>query len=98
MVWNFHYNTSFLLSQQNSVISSNTNLALYGQGLLQLTGDGDAIKGERLSLSLFYNVTVRNYLYKDFCSFFIFFEVVIRDLNDFLGLSLVQGTIMSKAD
>ncbi|KAK7406343.1 hypothetical protein VNO78_07966 [Psophocarpus tetragonolobus] len=44
--------------RQNSVISSNTNLALYGQGLLQLTGDGDAIKGQRLSLSLFYNVTV----------------------------------------
>ncbi|XP_027360081.1 uncharacterized protein LOC113868583 [Abrus precatorius] len=44
--------------RQNSVIISNTNLALYGQGLLQLTGDGDAIKGQRLSLSLFYNVTV----------------------------------------
>ncbi|CAI8589076.1 unnamed protein product [Vicia faba] len=44
--------------RQSSVISSNTNLGLYGQGLLQLTGDGDAIKGQRLSLSLFYNVTV----------------------------------------
>ncbi|XP_057449726.1 uncharacterized protein LOC130740994 isoform X1 [Lotus japonicus] len=44
--------------RQTSVISSNTNLGLYGQGLLQLTGDGDAIKGQRLSLSLFYNVTV----------------------------------------
>ncbi|KAM3263833.1 hypothetical protein P3L10_000827 [Capsicum annuum] len=41
-----------------SVISSNANLALYGQGLLTLTGDGDAIIGQRLSLSLFYNVTV----------------------------------------
>ncbi|XP_047174701.1 uncharacterized protein LOC124842286 isoform X2 [Vigna umbellata] len=58
--------------RQNSVISSNTNLALYGQGLLQLTGEGDAIKGERLSLSLFYNVTVSNYLYKDLCSFYTF--------------------------
>jgi hypothetical protein len=44
--------------RQRSVISSNTNLGLYGQGLLQLTGDGDAIKSQRLSLSLFYNVTV----------------------------------------
>ncbi|KAL1354456.1 uncharacterized protein [Arachis hypogaea] len=44
--------------RQNSVISSNTNLGLYGQGLLQLTGDGDTIKGQRISLSLFYNVTV----------------------------------------
>lgn len=70
VVWNFHYHTCFLPSQQNSVISSNTNLALYGQGLLQLTGEGDAIKGERLSLSLFYNVTVSNYLYKDFYSFY----------------------------
>ncbi|XP_047941636.1 uncharacterized protein LOC125188681 isoform X1 [Salvia hispanica] len=41
-----------------SVICSNANLALYGQGLLKLTGEGDAIKGQRLSLSLFYNITV----------------------------------------
>lgn len=42
----------------SSVISSNANLALYGQGLLELSGPGDALKGQRLSLSLFYNVTV----------------------------------------
>ncbi|KAJ4846828.1 hypothetical protein Tsubulata_004625 [Turnera subulata] len=42
----------------NSVISSNANLGVYGQGLLKLTGHGDAIKGQRLSLSLFYNITV----------------------------------------
>ncbi|CAI9095531.1 OLC1v1031512C1 [Oldenlandia corymbosa var. corymbosa] len=42
----------------NSIISSNANLALYGQGLLTLTGHGDAIKGQRVSLSLFYNITV----------------------------------------
>ncbi|KAL8064669.1 hypothetical protein ABFX02_01G106300 [Erythranthe guttata] len=41
-----------------SVISSNANLALFGQGLLKLTGQGDAIKGQRLSLSQFYNITV----------------------------------------
>lgn len=82
MVWNFHYNTSFFPSQQNSVISSNSNLALYGQGLLQLTGEGDAIKGERLSLSLFYNVTVSIIFTRTFVVF-ILFEVVIKDLNDF---------------
>jgi hypothetical protein len=55
----------FLPLQQRSVISSNTNLGLYGQGLLQLTGDGDAIKSQRLSLSLFYNVTVSNFKYSN---------------------------------
>ncbi|KAK9266889.1 hypothetical protein L1049_027148 [Liquidambar formosana] len=43
---------------QNSVISSNTNLGVYGQGLLKLTGHGDVIKAQRLSLALFYNITV----------------------------------------
>ncbi|CAA7026215.1 unnamed protein product [Microthlaspi erraticum] len=43
---------------EKSVISSNTNLGVYGQGMLTLTGPGDAIKGQRLSLSQFYNITV----------------------------------------
>ncbi|OMO91688.1 hypothetical protein CCACVL1_07052 [Corchorus capsularis] len=49
---------NLVVLRENSVISSNTNLGLYGQGLLMLTGHGDAIKGQRLSLSLFYNITV----------------------------------------
>ncbi|XP_059656702.1 uncharacterized protein LOC132303459 [Cornus florida] len=49
---------NLIVLRENSVISSNTNLAVYGQGLLKLTGRGDAIKGQRLSLSLFYNITV----------------------------------------
>ncbi|KAL0313632.1 UNVERIFIED_CONTAM: hypothetical protein Sradi_5762500, partial [Sesamum radiatum] len=49
---------NLVVLKDNSVISSNANLALYGQGLLKLTGQGDAIKGQRLSLSLFYNITV----------------------------------------
>lgn len=49
--------------QEHSVISSNTNLALYGQGLLKLTGDGDCIKSQRLLLSQFYNITVRVYFF-----------------------------------
>ena len=46
--------------QAKSVISSNANLGVYGQGLLRLTGHGDVIQGQRLSLSLFYNITVSN--------------------------------------
>lgn len=49
---------NLIVLTENSVISSNTNLAVYGQGLLKLTGHGDAIKAQRLSLSLFYNITV----------------------------------------
>ncbi|GER45886.1 glycine-rich protein [Striga asiatica] len=49
---------NLLVLKDSSVISSNANLALFGQGLLELTGQGDAIKGQRLSLSLFYNITV----------------------------------------
>ncbi|KAM5573238.1 hypothetical protein ABKV19_012995 [Rosa sericea] len=44
--------------RHKSVISSNKNLGVYGQGLLKLTGHGDTIKAQRLSLSLFYNITV----------------------------------------
>ncbi|OWM88309.1 hypothetical protein CDL15_Pgr003721 [Punica granatum] len=49
---------NLVVLRHNSIIRSNTNLAVYGQGLLKLTGHGDAIKGQRLSLSLFYNITV----------------------------------------
>lgn len=45
--------------QGSSIISSNANLVLYGQGHLELTGQDDTIKGQRVSLSLFYNITVR---------------------------------------
>ncbi|KAG2302148.1 hypothetical protein Bca52824_030799 [Brassica carinata] len=43
---------------ETSIITSNANLSVYGQGMLTLTGPGDAIKGQRLSLSQFYNLTV----------------------------------------
>nr|DAD18250.1 TPA_asm: hypothetical protein HUJ06_019713 [Nelumbo nucifera] len=49
---------NLVVLRENSIISSNANLGVYGQGLLRLTGHGDAIKGQRLSLSLFYNITV----------------------------------------
>jgi len=41
------------------VISSNADLMVYGQGLLNLSGPGDGIKARRLFLSLFYNIEVR---------------------------------------
>lgn len=41
------------------MISSNDDLMVYGQGLLNLSGPGDGIKARRLFLSLFYNIEVR---------------------------------------
>ncbi|KAM7254037.1 hypothetical protein ACFE04_031719 [Oxalis oulophora] len=49
---------NLVVLRERSVIRSNSNLGIYGQGLFQLTGFGDAVKAQRLSLSLFYNVTV----------------------------------------
>lgn len=60
--------------QGNSAVSSNANLALYGQGLLTLTGPGDVIRAQRLSLSLFYNVSVR---FHHYCKKIIMSKVVI---------------------
>lgn len=65
--------------QGNSVVSSNSNLAVYGQGLLSLTGQGDVIEAQRLSLSLFYNVTVRYHqiVYVSKVVFFMLFNTFI---------------------
>ncbi|PWA66981.1 hypothetical protein CTI12_AA322140 [Artemisia annua] len=49
---------NLIVLRENSSINSNTNLAVYGQGLLRLSGQGDAIRAQRLSLSLFYNITI----------------------------------------
>ncbi|KAJ8632040.1 hypothetical protein MRB53_025376 [Persea americana] len=49
---------NLVVLRKNSVIHSNANLGVYGQGRLRLTGPGDAIKGQRLFLSLFYNIDV----------------------------------------
>lgn len=58
------YIYNLFLLQKNSVIHSNANLGVYGQGRLRLTGPGDAIKGQRLFLSLFYNIDVRIYIFQ----------------------------------
>ncbi|OMO66886.1 hypothetical protein CCACVL1_20946 [Corchorus capsularis] len=44
--------------QESSVIQSNANLGVHGQGLLNLSGPGDTIQAQRLVLSLFYSVHV----------------------------------------
>ncbi|KAG6496113.1 hypothetical protein ZIOFF_043961 [Zingiber officinale] len=49
---------NLVVLRHNSVISSNANLGVYGQGLLKLSGRGDEIKAQRLFLSLFYNIEV----------------------------------------
>ncbi|XP_068650763.1 uncharacterized protein [Aristolochia californica] len=49
---------NLIVLRQNSVISSNANLGVYGQGLLRLSGQGDVVQGQRLFLSLFYNIDV----------------------------------------
>lgn len=45
--------------QESSVIRSNSNLGVHGQGLLNLSGPGDRIEAQRLILSLFYRINVR---------------------------------------
>ncbi|KAI0500676.1 hypothetical protein KFK09_018892 [Dendrobium nobile] len=49
---------NLIVLRQNSVISSNGDLGVYGQGLLKLSGSGDVIEAQRLFLSLFYNIEV----------------------------------------
>ncbi|CAL5028567.1 unnamed protein product [Urochloa decumbens] len=49
---------NLVVLRHGSVISSNADLMVYGQGLLNLSGPGDGIKARRLFLSLFYNIGV----------------------------------------
>lgn len=46
------------VKQESSVIQSNANLGVHGQGLLNLSGPGDSIEAQRLVLSLFYSIHV----------------------------------------
>lgn len=46
------------ICQESSVIHSTANLGVRGQGLLNLSGDGDIIEAPRLILSLFYSIRV----------------------------------------
>lgn len=49
---------AIFLYQESSVIHSNANLGVHGQGLLNLSGPGDWIEAQRLVLSLFYSIHV----------------------------------------
>ena len=52
---------SLFHTQESSVIHSNANLGVHGQGLLNLSGAGDKIQAQRLVLSLFYSIHVSDY-------------------------------------
>ncbi|KAJ0251957.1 Glycine-rich protein [Hirschfeldia incana] len=50
--------SNLLVLKESSVIQSNGNLGVHGQGLLHLRGAGDTIEAQRLILSLFYSIKV----------------------------------------
>ncbi len=58
------------LWQGGSSVQSNSNLGMYGQGLLSLIGLGDCIKAQRLFLSLFYQIYV-SIIFVNFFSLFL---------------------------
>ncbi|XP_068313299.1 uncharacterized protein [Pyrus communis] len=50
--------SNLVVLRGSSVIHSNANLGVHGQGLLNLSGPGDWIQAQRLVLSLFYSIHV----------------------------------------
>ncbi|GAV56979.1 hypothetical protein CFOL_v3_00518 [Cephalotus follicularis] len=48
--------SNLVVLKESSVIHSDSNLGVYGQGLLNLSGPGDLIEAQRLVLSLFYSI------------------------------------------
>eukprot|EP00257_Ricinus_communis_P015247 XP_015573122.1 uncharacterized protein LOC8275643 [Ricinus communis] len=50
--------SNLIVLKESSVIQSNANLGVHGQGLLNLSGPGDSIEAQRLVLSLFYSIHV----------------------------------------
>ncbi|XP_021690687.2 uncharacterized protein LOC110672263 isoform X2 [Hevea brasiliensis] len=50
--------SNLIVLKESSVIKSNANLGVHGQGLLNLSGPGDSIEAQRLVLSLFYSIHV----------------------------------------
>ncbi|XP_020097904.1 uncharacterized protein LOC109716759 [Ananas comosus] len=50
--------SNLVVLKESSVIHSNANLGVHGQGLLNLSGPGDMIEAQRLILSLFYSINV----------------------------------------
>ncbi|KAK1365313.1 Protein diaphanous 1 like [Heracleum sosnowskyi] len=50
--------SNLVVLRGSSLIQSNANLGLHGQGTLNLSGPGDVVEAQRLVLSLFYNINV----------------------------------------
>ncbi|MED6146912.1 hypothetical protein PIB30_039140 [Stylosanthes scabra] len=52
--------TNLVVLKDSSVIHSNANLGIHGQGFLNLSGPGNLIEAQRLILSLFYTINVES--------------------------------------
>ncbi|XP_052180688.1 uncharacterized protein LOC127793928 isoform X2 [Diospyros lotus] len=50
--------SNLVVLQESSVIHSNADLGVHGQGYLYLVGPGDVIEAEHLVLSLFYSISI----------------------------------------
>ncbi|GFS43868.1 hypothetical protein Acr_00g0087450 [Actinidia rufa] len=50
--------SNLVVLREASVIHSNANLGVHGQGYLNLSGPGDVIEAQRLILSLFYSIKI----------------------------------------
>ncbi|KAL0311911.1 UNVERIFIED_CONTAM: hypothetical protein Sradi_5590400 [Sesamum radiatum] len=50
--------SNLIVLRESSLIHSNANLGVHGQGLLNLSGRGDCIEAQRLVLSLFYSINI----------------------------------------
>ncbi|KAG8491507.1 hypothetical protein CXB51_014870 [Gossypium anomalum] len=50
--------SNLVVLRESSVIHSNANLGVHGQGFLNLSGPGDTIEAQRLILSLFFSIKV----------------------------------------
>ncbi|XP_075641458.1 uncharacterized protein LOC142613134 isoform X2 [Castanea sativa] len=50
--------SNLIVLKKSSVIHSNANLGVHGQGLLNLSGPGNLIEAQRLVLSLFYSIHI----------------------------------------
>ena len=80
--------------QESSVIHSNANLGVHGQGFLNLSGPGNLIQAQRLILSLFYSVKVR---FSSFMYFLLttFFGTVLQVYEKKSQVRLIQETIIA---
>lgn len=69
----------YFILQESSVIHSNANLGVHGQGLLNLSGPGDLIEAQRLVLSLFYSIHVSD-CFLAIVGPFVFIIIILEDL------------------